>query len=94
MAITEKAVAVFELSAYIPILNVLLVILSRHRTWRGQFGWIFLVYFSLIRIAGGVLELLSVYHPSNTGEAKAAAILQSIGLGPLLLTSLFLIKRV
>jgi len=93
MALTEKIIAIFELGAYIPIMNVLLVIIFRHGTWRKQFGWIFLIYFSSIRIVGGVLELLSVSHPDHTGEVKTAIILQAVGLSPLLVASLLFLKR-
>ena len=94
MGLTEKVIAIFELGAYASILNVLLAVLFRHRTLRGQLGWIFLITFSMIRIASGAIELLSIAHPNNTDEATTAIILQSVGLSSLLLASLFLLKRV
>ncbi|XRM42652.1 hypothetical protein ABZX51_005861 [Aspergillus tubingensis] len=91
--VTEKGVAIAELIVYIPISLVTLFVVLRHGFHR-QLGWIYLFIFSGVRIAGAVMEVLSDLHPDNTSDVEWAIILQSVGLSPLLLSSLGLLKRV
>ncbi|GLA12561.1 hypothetical protein AnigIFM62618_008507 [Aspergillus niger] len=92
-AVTEKGIAIAELIVYIPISIVTLFVVLRHGFHR-QLGWIYLFIFSGVRIAGAVMEILSETHPDNTTDLEWAIILQSVGLSPLLLSSLGLLKRV
>lgn len=93
MSITTEHIAIAELVVYIPVALVSLFLVLRHGFHR-QLGWIYLFVLSGIRIAGGVMEILSHNDPSNTNDAEWGVILQSVGLSPLLLSSLGLLKRV
>jgi hypothetical protein len=93
MIITTEHIAIAELVVYIPVALVSLFVVLRHGFHR-QLGWIYLFVLSGIRIAGGVFEILSHNDPSNTNDAEWGLILQSVGLSPLLLSSLGLLKRV
>ena len=92
-AVTEKGIAIAELIVYISISLATLLVVLRHGFHR-QLGWIYLFIFSGVRIAGAVMEILSETHPDNTTDLEWAIILQSVGLSPLLLSSLGLLKRV
>ncbi|OOF98658.1 hypothetical protein ASPCADRAFT_512885 [Aspergillus carbonarius ITEM 5010] len=91
--VTVKHVAIAELVIYIPTALVTLLVVLRHG-FHKQLGWIYLFIFSGIRIAGAVLEIISEKHPDNASDVEWAIILQSVGLSPLLLSSLGLLKRV
>ena len=93
MAITREHIAIAELVVYIPLALITAFIVLRHGFHR-QLGWIYLCLFSGIRIAGAVLEILSHNNPDNTSDLEWAVILQSVGLSPLLLASMGLLKRV
>lgn len=90
--ITREHIAIAELVIYIPVGLVSLFVVFRHGFHR-QLGWIYLFALSTIRIAGGVIEIMSYHAPSNTSYQEWSVILQSVGLSPLLLASLGLLKR-
>lgn len=92
-AITAEQVAIAELVVYIPISLVTIWVVLRHG-FHKQLGWIYLFIFSGIRIAGAILEILSVHNPTNANYEEWALILQSVGLSPLILSTLGLLKRV
>ncbi|KAB5582950.1 hypothetical protein GE09DRAFT_1181850 [Coniochaeta sp. 2T2.1] len=92
-AITAESVAIAELVVYIPTALVTIWVVLRHGTHK-QLGWIYLAIFCGIRIAGSVFEILSHNNPSNSSDEEWALILQSVGLSPLLLSTLGLLKRV
>lgn len=91
-AITTEDVAIAQLVVYIPTALLTIWVVFRHGAHK-QLGWIYLAIFSIIRIAGSVLEILSVKNPSNASDQEWALILQSIGLSPLLLSTLGILKR-
>ncbi|PYI01880.1 hypothetical protein BO78DRAFT_411112 [Aspergillus sclerotiicarbonarius CBS 121057] len=91
--VTVKHVAIAELVVYIPTALVTLLVVLRHG-FHKQLGWIYLFIFSGIRIGGAVMEIISEKHPDNSSDVEWAIILQSVGLSPLLLSSLGLLKRV
>jgi hypothetical protein len=93
MAITTEHIAIAELVVYIPVALVSVFVVLRHGFHR-QLGWIYLSILSGIRIAGGIMEIRSHNNPNNTNDAEWGVILQSVGLSPLLLSSLGLLKRV
>jgi hypothetical protein len=93
MASTSEAIAIAELCVYIPIFGLTLVIIFRHG-FKRQLGWIYLVIFCIIRCAGAGFKIASENDPSNKTDIEWAAILQSVGLSPLLMASLGLLKRV
>jgi hypothetical protein len=90
--ITAEHVAIAELVVYIPIALLSLFVVFRHGFYK-QLGWIYLCTFSGIRIGGSIMEILSTKHPENANNKEWATILQSVGLSPLLLSTLGLMKR-
>jgi hypothetical protein len=93
MVSTKEAIGIFELVVFIPLTHIALYVSWRHGWWR-QMGWVFLFLFCGIRAATGGLFIASGMHPNDKGEAVWAAILGSIGLNPLLLSSMELLMRV
>lgn len=90
--ISTEHIAIAELAVYIPVGIISLFVVFRHGFHR-QLGWIYLFVLSAIRIAGGVFEIKAHNNPSDSNSVEWALILQSVGLSPLLLASLGLIKR-
>ncbi|KAF4631596.1 hypothetical protein G7Y89_g6533 [Cudoniella acicularis] len=93
MTDAREGIAIASLIIYIPALLTTILLLIRQGHAR-QLGWIYLLIFSFIRIAGSILELLHKSTPSNTSYTEWSLILQSVGLSPLLLASLGILKRV
>lgn len=91
-AITEESIAIAELAVYTPVTLLAIVVVIRHG-FHKQLGWIYVCAFGGIRIAGAIIQILSTKNPDNTSDAEWAMILQSVGLSPLLLSSLGLLKR-
>jgi len=88
-----KVISICELCVYIPIFFLTLIIIFRHGFNR-QLGWIYLVIFCLVRSAGAGFKLASENDPTNATDIEWAAILSSVGLSPLLMASMGLLKRV
>ncbi|KZM25087.1 hypothetical protein ST47_g3778 [Ascochyta rabiei] len=91
--ITAEHVAIAELVVYIPIFLLTLWVVLRHGAHK-QLGWIYVLIFSIIRVAGAVMEILSTKNADDTTDKEWAVILQSVGLSPLLLSTLGILKRV
>ena len=92
--LTEREdIAIAQLAIYIPSIFIAIYVSFRHGFVR-QLGWVYLVIFGGLRTAGAAIEILSVKHPTSRTDATWAAILSSIGLSPLLLAALGLLKRV
>ncbi|KAJ5121847.1 hypothetical protein N7448_002978 [Penicillium atrosanguineum] len=91
--VTTEGVAIAELVVYIPVALCAIFVVVRHGFHR-QLGWIYLVIFSGIRVGGSVMEILSTKNPNNANDKEWATILQSVGLSPLLLSTLGLLKRI
>jgi hypothetical protein len=92
MAITAEHIAIAELVIYIPVTLLAIFVVFRHG-FHKQLGWIYLCIFGVIRIAGAIMEVLSTKNPDNDNDKEWAIILQSVGLSPLLLSTLGLLKR-
>jgi hypothetical protein len=90
--ITLEGIAIAELVVYIPTALVTILVVLRHG-FRKQLGWIYLCIFSGFRIAGAVMEISSTMNPQNLNDKEWAVILQSVGISPLLLSTLGLLKR-
>jgi hypothetical protein len=90
---TQEGIAIAQLCIYSPIFLLTLVVVFYHGFAR-QSGWIYLALFCIVRIAGSAIKIESVSNPSDVDDQKWAAILQSVGLSPLLLASLGLLKRI
>ncbi|CRL26808.1 unnamed protein product [Penicillium camemberti] len=91
--VTAEHVAIAELIIYIPTALLTIWVVLRHG-FHKQLGWIYLSIFSGIRVGGAVMEILSTKNPNNANDKEWAVILQSVGLSPLLLSTLGLLKRV
>ncbi|CAG8161299.1 unnamed protein product [Penicillium salamii] len=91
--VTAEHVAIAELIIYIPTAILTIWVVLRHG-FHKQLGWIYLCIFCGIRVGGAVMEILSTKNPDNANDKEWAVILQSVGLSPLLLSTLGLLKRV
>jgi hypothetical protein len=84
--------SIVELIGYTPACLCSTFLCIRHGFGINK-GWIFLLMFSLIRIAGASLELATIRSPTSIPLLTSATLLSSIGLSPLLLTILGLLHR-
>lgn len=87
-----ESLNVAELAIYLPLLFLTLFVVFRHGIHR-QAGWIYLAIFCLIRIIGAALGIAADKSPSNASDLEWSAILGSVGISPLLLASIGLLKR-
>ncbi|KIN02310.1 hypothetical protein OIDMADRAFT_41432 [Oidiodendron maius Zn] len=87
-----ESIAIAELCVYIPIFILTVIVMIRHGFQR-QLGWIYLAIFCIIRLVGAGFKIESVHHPTNKTDTEWSAILQSVGLSPLLMASMGLLKR-
>ena len=92
MVDSKEALAIAQLAVYIPVLICAIFIIFRHG-FNKQVGWRFLGILCLVRIVGSCFEIAAIHHPDNKTDVKWSAILQSVGVSPLLLTALGLLKR-
>ena len=92
MSSPSESLDIAELAIYLPLLFVTLFVVFRHGIHR-QSGWIYLVIFCLIRIIGAALGISAERNPSNVSDLEWSAILGSVGISPLLLASLGLLKQ-
>ncbi|KAG4439019.1 hypothetical protein IFR05_005483 [Cadophora sp. M221] len=92
MVHSEEAIAYAEICVYVPIFILTLIVVFRHG-FKKQLGWIYLAIFCVVRIAGAGFKIDESKHPNKT-NTEWSGILQSIGLSPLLMASLGLLKRV
>ncbi|TVY18875.1 hypothetical protein LARI1_G004010 [Lachnellula arida] len=89
----REGIAIVDLALYIPLIITVIFVLIRHG-FQKQLGWIYLLIFTIVRTAGAVMELLRIHNTSNSTYLEWSLILSSVGLSPLLLASLGLLKRV
>jgi hypothetical protein len=93
MVPTKEAIGITEL-----VLFVTLPFITCYLSYRFGFfkhlAWLWLTFFANLRIASAALLIASALDPSNINEAIWAAILGSIGLSPLLLCTMSLLKMV
>ena len=88
----SESLDIAELAIYLPLLLLTLVVVVRHGIHR-QAGWIYLAIFCLIRIIGAALGIAAEKKSSNVSDLEWSAILGSVGISPLLLASLGLLKQ-
>jgi len=93
MVSTQEGIAYAELCVYIPVFVLTVIVVIRHG-FQKQLGWIYLAVFCLVRLAGAGFEIAKAHNPDNKTDIEWGAILQSVGLSPLLMASLGLLKRV
>ncbi|KAL6718910.1 Forkhead transcription factor [Lecanora helva] len=89
----REGIAYIELIIYSPAIILAFYTNIRHGFVR-QLGWFYLVIFCAIRIASAAMEIVSARNLQNMTNFIWAAILSVVGLSPLLLASLGLVKRV
>jgi hypothetical protein len=93
MVSTDGKIAIAEICVYIPIFLLTLITVFRHGTGK-QLGWIYLTIFCIIRLVGAGFKIASNNNPTDSTDLEWATILSSVGLNPLLMASLGLLKRV
>jgi hypothetical protein len=93
MVSTDESIAIGEICVYIPVFILTLIVVLRHG-FKRQAGWIYLAIFCVIRIAGAGFKISQTQNPTNKTDIEWAAILDAVGLSPLLLASMGLLKRV
>lgn len=89
----QEGLAIAELCVYIPTLFLAAILVFR-LGYRRQLGWVFLAVFALVRVVGAIFELLREHNPTNRTDIEWAMILRSVGLSPLIMASMGLLKRV
>jgi MFS family permease len=88
----RNGVSIAEIIVYVPALLIATFLAVRHGLGRNA-GWLFLILFCLARIIGPIMQLLTINNPTNTGLYTGYAILQNIGLSPLMLAAIGLLSR-
>ncbi|KAL9110110.1 MAG: hypothetical protein Q9227_005304 [Pyrenula ochraceoflavens] len=83
---------VIELVYYVPALVLAGLVCYKHGLGR-QLGWVFLVLLSLLRIIGASTGIANYSHPSK-GLSEASNITYNIGLSPLIMILMGVLKRV
>lgn len=87
-----NGIAILQLIVF-PIILIAAIFIWKQTGWRvGSKIWRYAVTLSLIRIAGSISSLLSINNDSYNIEV-AVAVCQLIGLAPLLLTFIGLLRR-
>lgn len=87
-----NGIALLQLIIF-PIILVAAIFIWKRTGWRvGSKIWRYAVTLSLIRIAGSISSLLSINHNSH-GIEVAVAVCQLIGIAPLLLTFIGLLRQ-
>ena len=92
MVNTSEVIAYAEICVYIPTFILTIIVVFRHG-FQKQLGWIYLAIFCIVRVSGAGFKIESTHHPTSKTDAEWSAILQSVGLSPLLMASLGLLKR-
>jgi hypothetical protein len=93
MVSTKEGIAIAEICVYVPVFILTVIVIFRHG-FRRQAGWMYLAIFCVIRIAGAGFTISETQNPINKTDIEWAAILDSVGLSPLLLATIGLLKRV
>ncbi|KAK0385937.1 hypothetical protein NLU13_3751 [Sarocladium strictum] len=84
-------VSIAELVIYLPSLFAAAVVTSRHG-FRRSSGWIYTLILCVIRIAGAGCQL-ATYNDHSTGLLTTTAILDLVGISPLLFATLGIMSR-
>jgi len=86
-------ISILEIVVFAPCTPIAIWLTVRHGLRRSA-GWIYVMLFAQVRVAGAITQLLSQSHPTNTSLYTAEAVLQSFGLNPLLFIALCHLSRV
>lgn len=93
MISAKEAIGIAEIVIFTP-LNLTALYLSYRHSFYKQLAWLFLFLLCGLRIASGSLAIAIARDLGNVTEAVWAVILGSIGLNPLLLATMGLLKIV
>lgn len=94
MAVTYRSsVSIAEIIVYVPCLVIAIVLATRH-SFRHASGWIYLAMFALARLIGASMQLATISHPNDISLYFGAATVTNIGLSPLLLATIGLLRHV
>ena len=88
----REVLDVIELVYYIPALVLAVILCVKHGIGR-QLGWIYLLALALLRIIGASTGIANYNHPSK-GLSEASNVTYNIGLSPLVLMLIGILKRV
>ncbi|KAL3423192.1 hypothetical protein PVAG01_04939 [Phlyctema vagabunda] len=88
----RNAISIAELIVYVPALAIAILLCIRHGFGKSS-GWFFLIIFSLARIIGPIMQLLTISNPRSVSLYTGVIILQTVGLSPLILACLGLLSR-
>ena len=92
MLSNRESLAIAELLIYIPLLLITILVLARHGHSK-SLGWVYLSAFVAVRICGAAVAIASAKNPTNDELDIWSGLLDSAGVGPLLLAGLGLLKR-
>jgi hypothetical protein len=87
----REILSAVEIALYSPFLIAALAVCFRHGFKRAE-GWIFLLLLCLIRLVGAACDI-STHNSPSQGLYVTVAILDSIGISPLLLATLGILSR-
>ena len=93
MTSIKEAIGIAEIVIFAPLLCITFYLTYRHSFYK-QLAWLFLFLLCVLRIASGSLAIAITKDLNNVSKAVWAAILGSIGLNPLLLATVGLLKIV
>lgn len=88
----RNGVSIGEIAIYSIGLPIAVLLSIRHGFGRSS-GWFFLIIFCLARIIGPAMQLATINAPTNTSLYTGYAILNNVGLSPLLLAALGFLSR-
>ncbi|MCJ1467284.1 hypothetical protein MMC07_005908 [Pseudocyphellaria aurata] len=89
---SQESIAIAELVLYPFVLVAIIFVLIRHGT-KTQTGFVLLASFTVVRLVGAGFGIAAVKNPTKS-NITWAAILQAVGLSPLIMSSAALLKRV
>jgi hypothetical protein len=90
---SRNCLSIGEIAVYVPAFLCAVFLLIRHGYHRSG-GWIYIGIFSVLRIAGGALQLLTINNPTSKTIFVAYVVILNVGLSPLLASTAGLIRRV
>jgi hypothetical protein len=90
---TREAIGIAEIAIFAPFALAAIYLCVRH-SFIKQLAWVFLFLLCGLRIASGSLAIEITHHPDDITKAVWAAILGSVGLNPLVLATMGLLKIV
>ncbi|KAE9364262.1 hypothetical protein N431DRAFT_104402 [Stipitochalara longipes BDJ] len=88
----HSGVAIAQTVAYVPIVPLAIFIMIRNRSHPPAMAWYPFILFSMMRLAGGPVVLALQNNDTSIGLVIAALILLNVGLIPLLVTTLGIIR--